>query len=285
MNSAGPLGATPPATTPRFAWGSRTFLMGIVNVTPDSFSGDGVAGDPAAAVEQARRMEADGADVIDVGGMSTRPGHVEIPVAEELERVMSVLPGIVAAVGVPVSIDSYRHDVAAAAVEAGATIINDVWGLRRDPRLADLAAAKGTLLVLMHNQDNPIYKDLVPNVISGLTGSITMAEAAGVPLENLIVDPGIGFGKTAEQNLVVLHRLAELKVLNLPVLLGPSRKSSIGAVLDLPVDDRLEGTAATVALGIGSGVDMVRVHDVRAMSRVARMADAIVRQPDPEEEA
>jgi dihydropteroate synthase len=259
--------------------------MGIVNVTPDSFSGDGVAGDPAAAVEQARRMEADGADVIDVGGMSTRPGHVEIPVAEELERVMSVLPGIVAAVGVPVSIDSYRHDVAAAAVEAGATIINDVWGLRRDPRLADLAAAKGTLLVLMHNQDNPIYKDLVPNVISGLTGSITMAEAAGVPLENLIVDPGIGFGKTAEQNLVVLHRLAELKVLNLPVLLGPSRKSSIGAVLDLPVDDRLEGTAATVALGIGSGVDMVRVHDVRAMSRVARMADAIVRQPDPEEEA
>ena len=272
--------ATTPATRATFDWGSRTYIMGVVNVTPDSFSGDGLAGNAEAAVDQARRMEAEGADVIDVGGMSTRPGHFEIPVAEELERVMSVLPAIVAAVTVPVSIDSYRHDVAAAAVDAGATIINDVWGLRRDPRLADLAAARGTLLVLMHNQDNPIYKDLVPNIISGLTGSITMAEAAGVPLDHLIVDPGIGFGKTAEQNLVVLHRLAELKVLNLPVLLGPSRKSSIGKVLALPVDDRLEGTAATVALGIGAGVDMVRVHDVAAMTRVARMADAIVRQPE-----
>jgi dihydropteroate synthase len=258
--------------------------MGILNVTPDSFSGDGVAGDPDAAMAQAVRMEAEGADVIDIGGMSTRPGHAEISVDEELERVMSVLPQVVSLVGVPVSIDSYRHDVAAAAVEAGATIINDVWGLRRDPRLADLAARTGAWLVLMHNQDNAVYKDLVPNVISGLAGSITMAEAAGVPLERLMVDPGIGFGKTPEQNLVVLHRLAELKVLNLPMVVGTSRKSVIGRTLDLPVDDRVEGTAATVALAIAAGVDMVRVHDVAAMVRVARMADAIVRQPAPGEE-
>ncbi|HEV3234369.1 MAG TPA: dihydropteroate synthase [Candidatus Dormibacteraeota bacterium] len=270
---------------PRFKWGARTYVMGIINVTPDSFSGDGVAGDPEAAVEQAVRMEAEGADVIDVGGMSTRPGHTEISVEEERERVMGVLPRIVDRVSIPVSIDSYRHDVAAAAVDAGATIINDVWGLRRDPRLADLAARSGAWLVLMHNQDNAIYKDLVPNVISGLTGSITMAEAAGVPLEHLIVDPGIGFGKTPEQNLVVLHRLAEFRVLNLPVLLGTSRKSVIGKTLDLPVDDRVEGTAATVALAIAAGVDMVRVHDVGAMVRVARMADAIVRQPAPAAES
>jgi dihydropteroate synthase len=267
--------------TPSFQWGARTYVMGIINVTPDSFSDDGVAGDPETAIEQAVRMEAEGADVIDVGGMSTRPGHTEISVEEEKDRVMMVLPAIVERVGVPVSIDSYRHDVAAAAIEAGATIINDVWGLRRDPRLADLAASSGAWLVLMHNQDNAIYKDLVPNVISGLTGSITMAEAAGVSLDRVIVDPGIGFGKTAEQNLVVLHRLREFKVLNLPVLLGTSRKSVIGKTLDLPVDDRLEGTAATVALCIAAGVDMVRVHDVAAMVRVCRMSDAIVRQPDP----
>ena len=271
-------------TAPRFQWGARTYVMGIVNVTPDSFSGDGVAGDADAAVEQAVRMEAEGADIIDVGGMSTRPGHEEISVEEEKSRVMSVLPGILERVEVPVSVDSYRYDVATAAVDAGASVINDVWGLRRDPRLADLAASSGAWLVLMHNQDNPIYKDLVPNVISGLTGSITMAEAAGVPLDHLIVDPGIGFGKTPEQNLVVLHRLQEFKVLNLPILLGTSRKSVIGKTLDLPVDDRVEGTAATVALAIAAGVDMVRVHDVAAMVRVCRMADAIVRQAEPAED-
>ena len=266
-------------TAPRFEWGARTYVMGIVNVTPDSFSGDGIAGD--AAIEQAVQLEAEGADIIDVGGMSTRPGHEEISVEDEKARVMSVLPRIVERVRVPVSVDSYRYDVAATAVDAGATIINDVWGLRRDPRLADLAASSGAWLVLMHNQDNPIYRDLVPNVISGLTGSITMAEAAGVPLDHLIVDPGIGFGKTPEQNLVVLHRLHEFKVLNLPVLLGTSRKSVIGRTLDVPVEDRVEGTAATVALGIAAGVDMVRVHDVAAMVRVCRMADAIVRQAEP----
>jgi dihydropteroate synthase len=257
--------------------------MGIVNVTPDSFSGDGVAGQAEAAVAQAVRMVEEGADVIDVGGQSTRPGHQEISIDEEIGRVMEVLPEIVRQVTVPVSIDAYRHEVCRVAVEAGATIINDVWGLRRDPRIADLAAEAGTTLVLMHNQDNPIYKDLVPNIVSGLSGSITMADAAGVSMDHLIVDPGIGFGKTAEQNLVVMHRLSELKVLNLPILLGTSRKSTIGAVLDLPVEERLEGTAATVALGIAAGADMVRVHDVRAMVRVARMADAIVRQMEPED--
>jgi dihydropteroate synthase len=271
--------AAPTRAAPSFDWGARTYVMGIVNVTPDSFSGDGILGRPDEAAAMAARMEADGADLIDVGGQSTRPGHVEVGPDEELERVMSVLPGIVARVGVPVSIDTYRSEVAAAALDAGATIVNDVWGLRRDPRLADLAARPDAWLVLMHNQDNPVYRDLVPDVISGLAGSVTMAEAAGVPLGRIIVDPGIGFGKTSEQNLVVLQRLGELKVLNLPILLGTSRKSTIGKVLDLPVEDRVEGTAATVALGIAAGADMVRVHDVKAMARVCRMADAIVRRP------
>ena len=262
----------------QFAWGERTFIMGILNVTPDSFSGDGIAEDPAAAVERALQMEADGADIIDVGGMSTRPSHTEVSPAEELRRVASVLPGLVAHLKVPVSIDTFRYDVAAAALEMGATAINDVWGLQREPRLAGLAAGSGALLFLMHNQDGTEYDDLLPDISVALARSVAAAEAAGVPRFRLVVDPGIGFGKTAEQNLEVLGRLSELRSLGLPILLGTSRKSTIGRVLGTEVDDRLEGTAATVALGIGAGADMVRVHDVRQMARVARMADAIVRR-------
>jgi dihydropteroate synthase len=251
--------------------------MGIINYTPDSFSGDGVGGRPAAAVALARQMARDGADIIDIGGMSSRPGHVEISVEDERARVMEVLPQVVAEVDVPVSVDTYRYEVAEAAVHSGSRIINDIWGLKREPRLAQLAAAERCMLVLMHNQDGTEYEEVVSDMIDSLRQSIVIAEAAGVPREDLIVDPGIGFGKTAEQNLEVLRRLDELTVLGLPILLGTSRKSTIGKVLGLPADDRVEGTAATVALGIARGADIVRVHDVAPMVRVARMADAVVR--------
>ena len=265
-------------TRAHFAWGTRTFLMGILNVTPDSFSGDGLEGDPSAAVERALAMEAAGADIIDVGGMSTRPSHVEVDTAEELRRVMTVLPALVDQLKVPVSIDTFRYEVAAAALEAGVAAINDVWGLQREPRLAELAAGAGALLFLMHNQDGTAYDDLLPDVLVSLARSVATAEAGGMPRHRLVVDPGIGFGKTADQNLEVLGRLGELRSLGLPILLGTSRKSTIGKVLGTEVDDRLEGTAATIALGIGAGADMVRVHDVPQMARVARMADAIVRR-------
>jgi dihydropteroate synthase len=261
----------------KFDWGSRTYVMGVINVTPDSFSGDGLAANADDAVALALRMAEDGADLLDVGGMSSRPGHREIPEQEELGRVMSVLPRIEATVSVPVSVDTYRYSVAEAAVQRGAGIINDIWGLKREPRLAELAARENCMLVLMHNQEGTVYEDLLVDVVASLRRSVMLAEAAGVPREQLVIDPGIGFGKTAEQNLEVLRRLGELKVLGLPILLGTSRKSTIGKVLGLPVEDRLEGTAATVALGIAAGADIVRVHDVAPMVRVTRMADAIVR--------
>ena len=260
-----------------FRWGTRTYVMGIVNVTPDSFSGDGLAGDAEAAVAQALRMAAEGADIIDVGGMSTRPTHTEVPVAEELARVMDVLPEIVRRAEVPVSVDTYRSEVAEAALGAGAEMLNDVWGLQRDPRLAALAAEADAWLVLMHNQQGTAYTDLVGEMLASLGQSVQTALAAGMPRQRLIVDPGIGFGKTAEQNVEVLSRLAELKALGLPMLLGTSRKSFIGRILDLPPDERVEGTAASVALGIAGGADIVRVHDVAAMVRVCRVTDAIVR--------
>jgi dihydropteroate synthase len=261
----------------RFEWGSRTFVMGIINYTPDSFSGDGLEGRRAAAAALAQEMASAGADIIDIGGMSSRPGHQEIPVEDEIARVLQVLPEIVANTGVPVSVDTYRYAVAEAAVHNGARIINDIWGLQRDPRLAQLAAAEGCRLVLMHNQEGTEYEEVVTEVIDSLRQSVAIAEAAGMPRDDLVIDPGIGFGKTAEQNLEVLRHLDQMTVLGLPILLGTSRKSTIGKVLGLPADERLEGTAATVALGIASGADIVRVHDVAPMVRVARMADAIVR--------
>ena len=260
-----------------FDWGSRTYVMGIINVTPDSFSGDGLSDNPDQAVALAKKMADDGADLVDVGGMSSRPGHEEIPPEDELSRVMAVLPRIVDTVGVPVSIDTYRYAVAEAAVQSGATIINDIWGLKREPRLAGLAAREGCMLVLMHNQDGTEYQDLIVDILESLSRSVRSAEAAGVASRQLVIDPGIGFGKTAEQNLEVLRRLDEFKSLGLPIMLGTSRKSTIGKVLGLAVEDRVEGTAATVALGIAAGADIIRVHDVAAMVRVARMTDAVVR--------
>jgi dihydropteroate synthase len=258
----------------RFEWGSRTYVMGIVNVTPDSFSGDGLGEDRKGAVAQGMRMVAEGADFLDVGGESTRPGHVPITAAEEIARTVDVVRHLASDSGVPVSIDTYKLEVAKEAVAAGATILNDIWGLTRSPALAGLAAKHGCALVLMHNQDGTDYAgDIMVEIKRFLRESAGRAQAAGVPRERVIIDPGIGFGKTAEQNWVVLRRLEELKELELPILIGTSRKSFIGKLLDLPVAERLEGTAATVTGSVLRGADVVRVHDVEAMTRVVRAAD------------
>jgi len=259
-----------------FLWGKRTYVMGVVNVSPDSFSGDGLSS-VEAAVEQAKMFVAEGADIIDVGGESTRPGSTPVSVEEELRRVIPVVEKLAKELSVPLSVDTYKFDVAQRALDAGAHMINDIWGLKADPRLARLAAEKKVPIVLMSNQRDKPQHRIVPAVISDLKRSIDIALDAGVPWEEIIIDPGIGFGKTLEQNLELVWRLNELKVLGRPILLGTSRKSMIGLVLDLPPDQRLEGTAATVAIGIARGADIVRVHDVREMVRVCRMSDAIVR--------
>jgi dihydropteroate synthase len=258
----------------RFEWGARTYVMGIVNLTPDSFSGDGIATDFDAAVAQGLRMVTEGADMVDVGGESTRPGHVPVTADEEIARTETVVRRLVADAGVPISIDTYKEEVAERAVARGATILNDVWGLTRSPGIADLAASHGCALVLMHNQDGTDYaRDLMEEIKRFLDAAASRAMDAGVPKEKVIVDPGIGFGKTAEQNWVVMRRLEELKELAHPILVGTSRKSFIGKLLDLAVTDRLEGTAATVTAAVLRGADIVRVHDVAQMTRVVRVAD------------
>jgi dihydropteroate synthase len=271
-------------------WGERTYVMGILNVTPDSFSGDGVGDDIEAAVARAKQLAEEGADIIDVGGESTRPGAPPVPAEEELKRVLPVIERLAAELAVPVSIDSYKSEVAARALEAGAKMLNDQWGLKHDPRLAGLATEWNVPIVLMSNQrdksrydaalerDTADYNDPVAEIISSLKRSLEIASQAGVPRENIILDPGIGFGKSWRHDLVIIRRLAELKGLGRPVLIGPSGKSFIGKVLDLPVGERLEGTAASVAIGIANGADVVRVHQVGPMVRVCRMCDAIVRR-------
>ncbi len=266
----------------RFAWGERTYVMGIVNVTPDSFSGDGLlaAGtDPIeAAVELGLRMAADGADLLDVGGESTRPGHAAVATDDELARVVPVVAALRDALpDVPLSIDTTKAAVAAAALDAGANLLNDVWGVGPDDAMARLAAERAVPLVVMHNRAEPRYLDLIGEVIADLRRALVRAEQLGVPRHDLIIDPGFGFGKTAEQNLALIRDLAALRVLGRPILLGTSRKSTLGRVLDLPVEERLEATLATTALGIAAGADLVRVHDVRANVRAARISDAIVR--------
>ncbi len=264
------------------AWGRRTYVMGVVNVTPDSFSGDGLGSDIPAIVDRVLRLEAEGADFLDIGAESTRPGAAPIGAEEELERLMPALEAIATRVGIPLSVDTYKARVARRAVEAGVAIINDVWGLKADPGLAAVAAETGAPLIIMHNQETTRYRDLLSDIFRSLSRSVTLAREAGVPDGNIILDPGIGFGKTPEHNLEVLRRLPEFKALGYPLLVGASRKSTIGLVLDLPPEQRLEGTAATVALAIGSGVDIVRVHDVKEMVRVCRMSDAIVRAWRPQ---
>ena len=266
----------------RFVWGERTYVMGVINVTPDSFSNDGVGNDVDGAVRMAVRFQEDGADIIDVGGESTRPPGIygdskPVSVDEELSRIIPMIEAIKRETDLPVSIDTYKAAVAQDAIEAGASMINDVWALQRDPDMLMVAADADVPVVLMHNQVGTEYDDMVPDVIEGLQQRVDAAVKGGVRPENIIVDPGMGFGKTAEQNLEILRRLGEFDTLGLPLLVGMSRKSTIGYVLGLPVEDRVEGTAATVALSIAGGTDIVRVHDVKEMARVARMTDAVVR--------
>jgi dihydropteroate synthase len=272
-----------------FYWGKRTYVMGVINVSPDSFSGDGLA-DAEDAVARAKRLASDGADVIDIGGESTRPGSGSISINEELRRVLPVVEKLADEISVPLSVDTYKLEVAGRALDAGANMINDIWGLKKEPRLAELAAQKGVPIALMSNQRDSRCHDIMSAVISDLKRALEQASDAGVPWENIIIDPGIGFGKTQEQNLEVLQRLEELQALGRPILLGSSRKSFIGWVLDLtpeqrssdlafipPGDQRLEGTAATIAIGIAKGVNIVRVHDVKEMARVCKMSDVLVR--------
>jgi len=281
----------------RFVWGERTYVMGILNLTPDSFSGDGLmrGGDfVEVALAQAHHFAQEGADLLDVGGESTRPGSRPVSVEEEMARVIPVIERLAQEVDLPISIDTYKAQVAEAALDAGASLVNDVWALRMDPGLGPLVAQRGVPVTLMHNRSQPKdtaqserlggryvgveYEDLMADLIRELRQSIEIALDAGVEWEKIIVDPGIGFGKTVKQNLDILRRLGELRVLGRPILLGTSRKSVIGYTLDLPPEERVEGTAATVALGIANGADIIRVHDVKEMVRVARMTDAIVRR-------
>ncbi len=281
--------APSPGTTrigPRtFRWGERTFVMGILNVTPDSFSGDGLATAPdpvAAAVDRARRMVEDGADLLDVGGESTRPGHAPVPADEERARVVPVIAALrVALPDVPLSVDTTKPEVAEAALDAGAHLVNDVWGAG-STGLREIAAARGVPIILMHNRVEAGYRDVVDEVLEDLRAAVDRAVAAGVPRDAIIVDPGIGFGKTADDNLALLRGLSALRALGRPILLGTSRKSTLGRLLDLPAGERVEATLATTALGIAAGADVVRVHDVRENMRSARVADAIVRgwRPD-----
>lgn len=271
-----------------FEWGKRTYVMGIINVSPDSFSGDGIV-TVEDAIIQARRFAEEGADILDVGGESTRPNSKPISLDEELKRVIPAVERIAGIVNVPISIDTMKYEVAVRALAAGAAIINDQWGLKKEPRLAELAAEKGAPIILMSNQrdrggydtaagrDTGFYEDIMAAVMESLRYGIATARKAGVPENNIIIDPGIGFGKTWQQDIEIMRRLKELTALGYPILIGTSRKSLIKMVLDLPAADRVEGTAATVAIGIANGADIVRVHDVKQMVRVCKMADAIVR--------
>jgi dihydropteroate synthase len=268
-------------------WGQQTYVMGVINVTPDSFSGDGLIEETltpgevvARAVAQAQQFVTEGAMMIDVGGESTRPGFAPITAEMELDRVLPVIKALYAVLPkeVMISIDTYKAEVARQALDAGACIVNDIWALRRDPDMAALVSERAIPLILMSNMRGYQRREIVSDVVRFLAQSIDLALAAGVAWEHILIDPGIGFGTTAEENLTLLRRLGELRVLGRPILLGTSRKSTIGLVLGgLPASERLEGTAATVALGIAQGADIVRVHDVREMMRVVKMSDAVVR--------
>ncbi len=281
----------PPTTWGRqsLAWGDRTYIMGILNITPDSFSRDGLLLDQLTevevvrlAVERAERMVAQGADLIDVGGESTRPSTAgSEPLSAEVERarVVPVIAALAATLpaSVIISVDTYKAATAAAALDAGANLVNDVWGLQADPEMAPLVKARGVPVVLMSNLRGQPRHEPVADVTRRLAGSIELALASGISWDHLILDPGFGFGLAGVENLQVLNRLSELRALGRPLLVGTSRKAHIGMVLGTPVEDRLEGTAATVTLAIAKGADIVRVHDVGPMARVVKMTDAVVR--------
>lgn len=260
-----------------WCWGQRTYIMGILNVTPDSFSDGGRFFDHDAAIERARQMVAEGADIIDVGGESTRPGSEPISSEQEMERIIPVINRLSRDIDIPISVDTYKAKTAEAAIRAGTHMLNDVWGLKADPEMGSVAAQYRIPICIMHNKASAEYGDLIEDMIGELAESIEIALKAGIKDENIIIDPGIGFGKTWEHNLQVMRNLEQFKRLGYPILLGTSRKSFIGKVLDLPVEERLEGTIATTVAGIMKGVDVVRVHDVLQNKRAAAMTDRMVR--------
>lgn len=254
----------------------ETIIMGILNVTPDSFSDGGKYNSIDAAVVQAKRMVADGAKIIDIGGESTRPGHTPISEQEEIERVVPIIRALAKEVSAILSVDTYKANVARAAIEAGAQMINDIWGAKREPEIAQVAAEYNVPIILMHNRDNENYADYWAEFQQDLRESIQIATAAGVPQQHIILDPGIGFVKNLQQSIETMQRLDELVAFGYPVLLATSRKRMIGAILDLPVEERVEGTAATCAFGVQKGCHMMRVHDVKEVARTVKVMDALV---------
>lgn len=264
----------------RLNWKEKTLIMGILNITPDSFSDGGRHHAPEAAVAGAMQMKKDGADILDIGGESTRPGHEPVTDAEEMKRVLPAIKAISQEVSLPISIDTYKASTAQAAIEAGAHIINDIWGARKDPEIASVAAEQRVPIILMHNRDNRNYTCFIDDVLRDLDESITIAKRAGVEDQNIVLDPGIGFAKDFHENMMMMRNLHRLVDLGYPVLLGTSRKRMIGHVLDLPVDERMEGTGATVCFGIEQGCQIMRVHDVKEIGRMARMMDALLGKGD-----
>ncbi len=254
----------------------RTIIMGILNVTPDSFSDGGRYTTLDQALFHAEKMIREGADLIDIGGESTRPGASKVSLDEELERVIPVIERLTSHLDVPISIDTYKSEVAKEALKAGVSMINDVWGAKADPAMAIVAAESGMPIVLMHNRDQPVYTDLIQDVIADLEESVALLVDAGVRKEQIILDPGFGFAKTVADNLVLMRHLHEIVALGYPVLLGTSRKSTIGAVLGLPASERIEGTGATVCYGVSQGCKLVRVHDVKEIARMTKMMDAML---------
>ncbi len=254
----------------------KTYMMGILNLTPDSFSDGGQHDELQSAVRHAVEMVEHGADIIDIGGESTRPGAIKVDEEEELRRVIAPIKEVKKHVDVPISIDTYKANVAEAAIEAGANIINDVWGAKYDPRMAEVAAKYDVPIILMHNREEAVYNDLMIDIIEDLKESIDICWQAGVKRNRIILDPGIGFAKTYEDNVLVMRHLEQITALGFPVLLGTSKKSLIAKTLDLPVNERVEGTGATVCFGIDKGCDIVRVHDVKEISRMVKMMDVML---------
>lgn len=257
-------------------YGEKTLIMGILNVTPDSFSDGGKYNSIEKAVEHAKQMKRDGADIIDVGGESTRPGYEKISLEEELNRVIPVIEALVKEVDIPISVDTYNGTVAEEAIKAGAHIINDIWGAKADRKIARVAAQYEVPIILMHNRNNRDYQHFYRDVLNDIFECIQIAKAEGVKDEQIILDPGIGFAKDTKENIEMMRRLDHFVSLGYPVLLGTSRKSLIGNVLGLPVNERVEGTAATVCYGIQKGCQIIRIHDVKEMARVAKMMDALI---------
>ena len=254
----------------------QTYIMGILNVTPDSFSDGGQFQQLDAALRRAEQMLRQGADILDIGGESTRPGHTVIPEQEEIDRVAPVIEAVKTRLDVPVSVDTYKSAVAEAALQAGADLVNDIWGFQRDPHMAELTARYDAACCLMHNRTEPVYENLLQEMVEDLRRSVQIARSAGIADDRIMIDPGVGFGKTYEMNLTVLHHLSALHALQLPVLLGASRKSVIGLTLDLPTDQRLEGTLVTTVMAVLQGCAFVRVHDVEENRRAIAMAEAIL---------